>query len=231
MSDLNNFVEWLSFHPNYEQIAQALVNEFLKDTQVSRVRFGKTNADDSAVILGQYGYQGEPIPREVPIPGSVWRILESPEIHIITGANPGPWSPDGKFCVVILRDKGVMQGHAVFEFDQRASDGEQECVLSRIHDYCMLVSLYISLNRDHASSTSTTVDAVSYPSNSRVGALTSRQIDVLRGMVKGQTNAQIARRLGYSLSTVRQETMKIFQALSVSDRRAAAKMATNLSLV
>ena len=221
----------MSFNPSYEQIAQALASEYLKDTQVSRIRFGKTNEDDSAVILGQFGFQGEQPLSETAIPGPVRRALDSPEIHMIAGTIPGHWSPDGKYCGVALRDKGVVQGHSVFEFDYGVPDEEKECVLNRVHDYCMLVSLYISLHRDRPTTTATTVDAASYPSNSRVGALTSRQIDVLRGMVEGHTNTQIARRLGYSHSTIKQEAMKIFQALSVGDRSAAAKRATNLNLV
>ena len=231
MSNLNKFVEWLSFNPTYEQIAQALVLEYFEDTYVSRIRFGKTNHDDSAVILGQFGFQGETIPVETAIPGDVWRTLDSPAIRIITGENPGPWSPDGKFCVIVLRDKGFMQGHSVFEFDHGVPDDEKDCILSRLHDYCMLVSLYISLRQDGALSKGNAIDTTGLPEYSRVGELTSRQIEVLRELVAGKTNLQIARQLGYSHSTIRQETMKIYQALAVKDRRAAAMKASNLNLI
>ena len=55
--------------------------------------------------------------------------------------------------------------------------------------------------------------------------LTQRQRQVLRGMVEGKTNHDLATQLGYSVSTIRHETMRIYQALAVSDRREAAQRA------
>ena len=61
--------------------------------------------------------------------------------------------------------------------------------------------------------------------------LSQRQILILRGMVEGKTNHELATELGFSVSTVRHETMRIYQALAVSDRKEAAKKALMLSLV
>jgi DNA-binding NarL/FixJ family response regulator len=63
------------------------------------------------------------------------------------------------------------------------------------------------------------------------GQLSQRQILILRGMVEGKTNHELATELGFSVSTIRHETMRIYQALSVSDRKEAAKKAIMLSLV
>jgi DNA-binding NarL/FixJ family response regulator len=63
------------------------------------------------------------------------------------------------------------------------------------------------------------------------GQLTARQLSILRGMVEGKTNHELATELGFSVSTVRHETMRIYQALAVSDRKEAAKKALMLSLV
>jgi DNA-binding NarL/FixJ family response regulator len=61
--------------------------------------------------------------------------------------------------------------------------------------------------------------------------LTPRQISILRGMVEGKTNHELANELGFSVSTIRHETMRIYQALAVSDRKEAAKKALSLALV
>lgn len=230
MSDLNKFVGWLSYDPSYSEIAEALVVEYLQDLQVTRIRFGKTNLDDSAVVLGQYGYH-DSVPIDQAIPGHIWRSLDSPEIHIITGVKRSSWSDNGLLCVVELHDKGLMQGHAVFEFDYEIGAENRLYVLSRVTDYCNLISLFISFHsgRPHLSSShSADTDSLIY---SRVGALNPRQIDVLRGLIEGKSNLQIARHLGYSLSTIKQETMRIFEALSVSNRHDAAQKAVHLSLV
>ena len=63
------------------------------------------------------------------------------------------------------------------------------------------------------------------------GLLTQRQLVILGGMVEGKTNHELATEMGFSVSTVRHETMRIYQALSVSDRKEAAKKALELGLL
>lgn len=61
--------------------------------------------------------------------------------------------------------------------------------------------------------------------------LTRRQVAVLGLMAEGMSNRQISLRVGYSESTVRHETMAIYRALGVGDRRTAALLALELGLV
>ena len=55
--------------------------------------------------------------------------------------------------------------------------------------------------------------------------LTPRQMRILDLMAQSYTNPQIAKDLGFSESTVRQETMRIYQILQVSGRKEAIKEA------
>ena len=48
---------------------------------------------------------------------------------------------------------------------------------------------------------------------------------------EGKTNHQLATELGFSVSTICHETVRNYHALSVSDRKEAAKKALMLSLV
>jgi DNA-binding NarL/FixJ family response regulator len=50
-------------------------------------------------------------------------------------------------------------------------------------------------------------------------------------MVEGKTNHELANELGFSVSTIRHETMRIYQSLAVSDRKEAAKKALLLALI
>jgi DNA-binding CsgD family transcriptional regulator len=61
--------------------------------------------------------------------------------------------------------------------------------------------------------------------------LNARQLQVLTLMSEHKTNAQIARIIGFSESTVRQETMAIFRFLGVHDRREAVKLATSRGIL
>lgn len=61
--------------------------------------------------------------------------------------------------------------------------------------------------------------------------LTERQLQVLSMMSKGNTNAQISDALILSESTIRQETVKIYRKLSVSDRSQATKRGISLGII
>ncbi|MDO8732151.1 MAG: helix-turn-helix transcriptional regulator [Actinomycetota bacterium] len=52
-----------------------------------------------------------------------------------------------------------------------------------------------------------------------------RQVLVLRGIRDGKTNRSIAEDLGFSESTIRQETLRIYQALGVNSRKDAVSVA------
>ena len=57
------------------------------------------------------------------------------------------------------------------------------------------------------------------------GTLTDRQLRILGLMAKGLTNSQISKRVGFSESTVRQETMAIYRYFGVGGRREAVRLA------
>ena len=61
--------------------------------------------------------------------------------------------------------------------------------------------------------------------------LTFAEQEVLRLITEGQTNRDIAKRLGYSMGTVKDYVQKIIQKLQVSDRTQAAVKATRLGLL
>ncbi len=61
--------------------------------------------------------------------------------------------------------------------------------------------------------------------------LSARQAQILQGMVEGKTNHELATDLGFSVSTIRHETMAIFKALGVSDRIEAAQIVQLMELI
>jgi DNA-binding CsgD family transcriptional regulator len=225
------FIEWLSYHPNYDDIARALVTEHLIDKGVCCIRFGRIQSDDSAMVLGQYGYADARDWKDKVVPGSEWRAWDSPAIDIITGKNREKWAPDSKMCVVALRDRGVIQGHVVVEFSEPILDSEKVRVFEGIEDYCVPISLYLSFQNREVGSSISGIHSTQDSRDMGSGQLTQRQILILRGMVEGKTNHELATELGFSVSTVRHETMRIYQALAVSDRKEAAKKALLLSIL
>ena len=231
MTQIRKFIEWLSFHPTSDEIARALATEYLAEYGVSAVRFGRTNSDDSAVVLGQFGYANAEESRNKVFAGSEWRAWDLPEIDIITGKNKDKWAPSSQLCVIALRDRGVMQGHVVIEFAQPVADNEKHRVLEAIEDFCVPIALYLSFQSRGVSTNIPGVTTLNDSRDAGAGQLSARQLSILRGMVEGKTNHELATEMGFSVSTIRHETMRIYQALAVSDRKEAAKKALMLSLI
>lgn len=71
----------------------------------------------------------------------------------------------------------------------------------------------------------------SHPVDNDSNRLTPRQRQVVKGFVEGKTNHEISLELGFSISTIRHETMSIFKSLGVSDRKEAAKIAQEQFLI
>ena len=61
--------------------------------------------------------------------------------------------------------------------------------------------------------------------------LTKRQITIIEMISRQMTNMQIARELGYSESTVRHETMRIYETLQANGRREAVALTRKLGLI
>ena len=225
------FIEWLGFHPTVEEITRALATEYLAQFGILGIRIVRTNSDDSILVLGQHGYSSADKYRNRTVPGLEWRAIDSPDIHIISGATFSTWSPDSSFHVFGLRDRGVSQGYIVVEFHQPVEEREKSEVAEVIDDLAAIIALYLSFGSRPVGSMMGNMGSESGNTSISPGLLTQRQLVILGGMVEGKTNHELATEMGFSVSTVRHETMRIYQALSVSDRKEAAKKALELGLL
>ena len=231
MTTIRKFIEWLSYHPTTEEIARALATDYLDEFPVLGIRFGRVNSDDTVVVLGQYGYPDADQYRDRVIPSDEWRAVDTDDVRIITGELRSKWTPDSTMYVSNLRDRGVVQGHVIVHFHMPIAESEKSKIAESIEDLCVPLALYLSfMSRPVGSSKG----GITLPMDNRDAGnpqLSQRQILILRGMVEGKTNHELATELGFSVSTIRHETMRIYQALAVSDRKEAAKKALMLSII
>ena len=231
MTQIRKFIEWMSFHPGMEEIPRALATDYLTQFGVKGVRFGLLNSDDSILLLGQYGYPDAMAWRNRNIPSQEWRAVESPDIQLIISASGQKWTNDSRFFVNTLRDHGVIQGYLIVEFTNPIADANKQKIGDAIDDLCMPIALYLSFQIRRSPNQTISINSLDEVRDSGGAQLTSRQLLILRGMVDGKTNHELAAELGFSVSTVRHETMRVYQALAVSDRKEAAKKALVLGIV
>lgn len=222
MEFMQGFVSWLANRPTPDEICRALVTDYLKSHGACCSRLGRLNKDDSYHYLGQYGFEINETGKLVP--GQVWRRSPDIEINqIAAGHKPGPWVEKGNQVLIELRAKGSVYGWMNIMFTHEKSDEEKREIFRELNIFALAISLYLSLTHPQDFSSEKELGAEKgLPS---VDSLTKRQMNILRGMVDGKTNHDLASQLGYSVSTIRHETMRIYQALAVSDRREAAQRA------
>jgi len=231
MSEIRKFIEWLSFHPTSEDIARALATQYLREFSVHGIRFGRLNSDDSIVVLGQFGYADADQYRDRVIPSNEWRSVNSPDTVLINSGTQGEFTPNHSMYVSCLRDRGVIQGYLIVEFKNPVADSDKGRTAEAIEDLCVPIALYLSFQNRGVTSMAPGTVLLNDSRDAGAGQLTQRQILILRGMVEGKTNHELATEMGFSVSTIRHETMRIYQALAVSDRKEAAKKALMLSLI
>jgi len=132
-----------------------------------------------------------------------------------------------------ISSKGDRLGAIQLFFDEQTSESPLTADFEAV---VALIALYIRLQlalgashtrwstvdrRQSANSTSGTPER---RRASGIAELTERQAVVLEHICAGRTNAQIAHLVGFSESTVRQETMAIYRTLGVDGRGQAAAL-------
>lgn len=224
MHDIRTFIDWLSYHPTSDEITRALVMEYMAPLGACCARIGRLHENDSLEFLGEYGFDAGKAKQT--FPSEIWRAWDNDEALIALGKNAEPWNPAKTMLMIQLRERGAIHGYLVVRFSETVADTAHVEEVAR--NYAVALGLYLSLLHGPTGSASRVVidrgDTMS-------DQLTPRQISILRGMVEGKTNHELANELGFSVSTIRHETMRIYQALSVSDRKEAAKKALSLALI
>jgi DNA-binding CsgD family transcriptional regulator len=222
MEVLQSFVGWLANKPTPDEICRAIVTDYLKTYGACCARLGRLNKDDSYHYLGQYGFDSNETGKLVP--GMVWRHMTDVEVNqIAAGHQPGPWTTKNDQVLIELRARGTIYGWLNIKFAKPLNEEHRHEVFKKAELYVLAISLFLSLT--HPQEFSSEKDLGVEKGIPSVDSLTKRQLNILKGMTEGKTNHELATQLGYSVSTIRHETMRIYQALAVSDRREAAQRA------
>lgn len=213
-------LSWLSFTPNLEKVARALVLDYFSPYQATQSTIWHLNKDDALTCLAAFGGNESLLGNS--LPADKWRTWR--EANLLADQPPFKksvtWSDGNHLAVINLRTQNLLLGFIALRFSKSVDD--TVAIDVEIENVSAAISLYITLRF---------LDALESgpPSPGHQNGhseLTPRQHEVLAGITRKQTNNMIAKELGYSVSTIRHETMRIFETLGVSDRIEAAAYAT-----
>ena len=206
----------LSGKPTLEQLCQFLSINHCPSGEVSRVYFAKISKDNTLTIEAAHGFEpencfvGKEFPIEIGRPSGLAimknaMIIEknSPEYYVKYPAIrnqplPYPWSSqisipiNNQYFMQLGRYAEMAEGDELFYKNLQS-----------------LMQIYFSK-----------IGKVSLEIGDLHGKpLTARQEEILNMIKMGETNEEIAEKIGYSASLVKQETMLIYSKLGISGRR------------
>ena len=229
----DNFASWLCTHPEICEISRHLVNESFAEYGAVSSRISKINSDGSLTFIAEYGYSDVLLGKNYS--AEEWRAWRGDAAKVALGIESGHWDPERKLVVTVLIDYGIVHGYVVVDFAERVEDPAKVLQLLRTLSYPL--SLYLVGERiiggrikESVARISESLIAVEDGEQIRK-QLSDRQVQVLHSVSKGMTNHEIAKQLGYSVSTIRHDVMHLFRVLRISARHEAGKVAVDLGII
>ncbi len=241
-------VRYLISRPHIDQLAQFIVLHLLKPYSPTSAVLSTFDPEGTLHAVSSFGAQpgGNDAYRALslwdPMPMSV--AVRQEEFIVVMGSELSEAYPGlarisplpEAIAAAPLHLPGDPVGAVQVAFAQAPDVDQLEVDLSGVTS---VLALYLDLvlrspagqaqGTSHSRADSRSETRKERPSPS--GGLSERQKGILRLMSTGLTNAQIAARIGFSESTVRQETMAIYRFLNVDGRREAAAAASARGLV
>ena len=226
LSDVTRFTTFLTLHPKPIDVLAALGRDYLHGYGVTSVQLFSLLNNNLLQLHAEIG-----TPNKFTSTQLSQRKLEELESLIssenilkdiaLTGCISDPKST---LTVTPFSIGTTLYGFFLVEWpeNQKISKEAMEAVVL----YSALSSLYFS----HSKYFSHDLEGANNGSG-HAPRMSDRQIQILKGMVEGKTNHDLATDLGFSVSTIRHETMAIFRELGVSDRKEAAKAAQQMELI
>ena len=238
---LLSMVRVLMARPTGDEVAQQLVLNLLRSHQAKSAVISLFGVDGALHAVGAFGIPAASL--DVFTSMSLWDaspmadcIRENDTIMLGTADEVDaryPWlgtrgRPSEALAAAPLALMNQQVGAVQVTF---AQPPDESTLYADLAGLTAVLALYLSLIRGNGPAHRPAVHEVDGAGEHRAQleqsgpVLTLRQEEILRLMAGGLTNPQIAKHIGFSESTVRQETMAIYRELGVSGRRAAIRLA------
>jgi DNA-binding CsgD family transcriptional regulator len=148
-------------------------------------------------------------------------ILPTSNLVSLTDSKLGR-SSDDDFLIIPISNGKSLKGFILLELDCAQLSAENLSLIEIMGKVCAFYLLSELPELKQSNSTEKIASQLQF---------SARQLQIINGFVEGKTNHELAEDLGFSVSTVRHETMDIFRLLGASDRKEAAKIAQERSIV
>ena len=237
---ISEFISFLSLrNHNLETVLSHLIHRVLVDIQATSIFVSSLSDRNEVQMVGQFGInpdiwqvypEGTSVFDKYPITDAmrtrktVWinTLPDWGEEYPLLEPYEFPGQEKTFICLAIEKCSTPVAVVGIFASPVIEVDGEIDAFLGAIAN---LLSLYLYSEEKSVPSKNAFRDNSAVLNASRTNqVLTERQTLILKLISENRTNVLISERLGYSESTIRQETIKIYAKLGCKGREEAAEI-------
>ena len=215
--DVARFATLLTRNPETEDLLNTLMRDFLNAQSVTAIEIQMIAADGELLMNSSVGVgiDGD-LKKSV---DSLSRLIHSTSIFSELENTGSIYNPANYLSLTSVTMNSSIKGFYLFQHSSDFVPDEETA--DQLHAYSSLLTIYLTSKLIPLVLAKTlTSPAITQ----HASKLTARQLLILTGMVEGKTNHELSIDLGFSVSTIRHETMAIYKELGVSDRKEAARV-------
>jgi DNA-binding CsgD family transcriptional regulator len=218
LDEVTRFATLLTRSPSVDDLLATLLRDFLSQEDVTAIEIQVIGPAENLIL--RY-FIGEPIDgSEDKSTTSLTSLLEHKNIHTDLEKDGSIHNSHNHITLTAIALDSTIKGFYLFQHGKRYEASPNSAHYMQALSSLLTIYLVSIFPRGiRASLLGSEVKTES------VSELSARQLMILAGMVDGKTNPELSTALGYSVSTIRHETMDIFKILGVADRKEAAKSA------
>jgi DNA-binding CsgD family transcriptional regulator/predicted DNA-binding protein with PD1-like motif len=218
LDEVTRFATLLTRSPTVDDLLATLLRDFLSQEDVSAIEIQVIGPAENLIL--RY-FIGAPIDgSENKSTISLTSLLEHKNIHTDLEKDGSIHNSHNHITLTAIALDSTIKGFYLFQHGKRYEASPNSAHYMQALSSLLTIYLVSIFPRGiRASLLGSEVKTES------VSELSARQLMILAGMVDGKTNPELSTALGYSVSTIRHETMDIFKILGVADRKEAAKSA------
>ena len=224
LEEVTRFATLLTRSPSVDDLIATLLRDFLSQQDVTAIEVQVIGPTEDLVLRYFIG---------TPIDGSQHKsmsslsdLLEDRSIHSDLEKSGFLYNSHNHITLTAIALDSTIKGFYLFQHGIRYEASPK--TTHYIQALSSLLTLYLISKFPRGTKASLLGSEVRPESATNLSA---RQLMILAGMVDGKTNPELSEALGYSVSTIRHETMDIFKILGVADRKEAAKSAVAQGLL
>jgi DNA-binding CsgD family transcriptional regulator/predicted DNA-binding protein with PD1-like motif len=218
LDEVTRFATLLTRSPSVDDLLATLLRDFLSQEDVTAIEIQVIGPSENLIL--RY-FIGAPIDgSENKSTISLTSLLEHKNIHTDLEKDGSIHNSHNHITLTAIALDSTIKGFYLFQHGKRYEASPNSAHYMQALSSLLTIYLVSIFPRGiRASLLGSEVKTES------VSELSARQLMILAGMVDGKTNPELSTALGYSVSTIRHETMDIFKILGVADRKEAAKSA------